>query len=89
MHIAQKVYNVYILVCKIITKNNSGKNEPAGKRFCANLKNLTDNTDSEKNIDDEEIDVTVDKVDEDKETWNLFKLQGSTIGVCLLLLMYA
>lgn len=64
MHIAQKVYNVYILVCKIITKNNSGKNEPAGKRFCANLKSLidfTDDTDSEKNTDDEEIDVTVDR----------------------------
>ena len=48
-------------------KNNSGKNESAGKRFCANLKNFTDNTDSEKNIDDEEIDVTVDKAEEDKE----------------------
>lgn len=45
---------------KIITikDNAKKKKDPVGKRFCADLKYLIDNTDSDKNTDGEEIDVT-------------------------------
>lgn len=65
----KKLYNVYnTSFCRqqdYYKEEKWGKKkEPAGKRFCANLKSLIDfihNTDSEKNTDDEEIDVTVDR----------------------------
>ena len=65
----KKVYNVYnASLCRqqdyYKEEKWEKKKEPAGKRLCANLKSLIDfidNTDSEKNTDDEEIDVTVDR----------------------------
>ena len=45
------MFIIHFLGTKTITKKNNGKKkkEPAGKRFCANLKSLIDNTDSDKN----------------------------------------